>query len=52
MFVWYTKERSDLDMIHDKLDVLTDDKLILVWKILKASKHACKKWSSPQIFCY
>ena len=43
MFVWYPKERADLNMIHNEYDVLTDDKLILVWEILKTSKHACKK---------
>ena len=27
IFVWYSKERGDLKMIHDENDVLTDDEL-------------------------
>ena len=30
IFVWYTKERADLKMIHDENNVLMDDELSLL----------------------
>ena len=41
VFVWYPKERADLKAIHDENDVLTDNKLVFVRRLLKKSKHAC-----------
>ena len=41
MFVWYPKERTDLKMIHDENNVLTDNELVIVKGLLKESKHAC-----------
>ena len=41
IFVWYLKERTDLKMIHDENNVLTDDELVIVRGMLKESKHAC-----------
>ena len=41
IFVWYPKERTDLKMIHDENDVLTDDELVIVRDFLRTSKHAC-----------
>ena len=29
IFVWYSKERGDLKVIHDENDVLTDDNLVV-----------------------
>ena len=40
-FVWYPKERTDLKMIHDENNVLTDDGLVIVRGLLRDSKHAC-----------
>ena len=41
IFVWYPKERSDLKIIHDENNVLTDDELVVVRDFLKKLKHAC-----------
>ena len=41
IFVWYPKERTNLEMIHDKNNVLTDDELVVVRAFLKKLKHAC-----------
>ena len=41
IFVWYPKERADLQTIHHENDVLTDDELVAVRGILRKSKHAC-----------
>ena len=41
VFLWYPKERADLKAIHDENDVLTDNKLVFVRRLLKKSKHAC-----------
>ena len=35
IFVWYPKERTDLKMIHDENDVLTDYELVVVRNFLK-----------------
>ena len=39
VLVWYPKQWLDLKMIHDGDNVLTDDELIIVRVLLKASKH-------------
>ena len=39
IFVCYPKERTDLKMIHDENDVLTDDELVGVRGILKHSQN-------------
>ena len=39
--MWYSKERADLKTIHNENDVLTDDYLVVVRRILRKSKHAC-----------
>ena len=41
IFVWYPKERGDLEMIHDENDVLTYDELVVARNYFKKSKHAC-----------
>ena len=41
VFVWYPKERADLNVIHHENDVLTDDELVIVRRLLRKSKHAC-----------
>ena len=41
IFVWYTKEREDLKMIHDEDNVLADAKLVVVRDFLRNLKHAC-----------
>ena len=41
IFVWYPKERADLNMIHDENNVLTDDELVIVRDFLRTSKHVC-----------
>ena len=41
IFVWYPKERGDFEIIHDEINVLTDDELIIVRGFLKESKHTC-----------
>ena len=35
IFVWYPKARTDLKMIHDENDVLTDDELVVIRNFLK-----------------
>ena len=40
IFVWYPKERGDLQMIHDENDLLTDDELVFVRTLLRNSKYA------------
>ena len=42
IFVWYSKERGDLKVIHEENDVLTDDELDVVRGLPKKSKHACQ----------
>ena len=39
--MWHQKERTDLKMIHDENNVLTDDELVVVRDLLRNSKHAC-----------
>lgn len=39
ILVWFPKERADLKMIHDEVNVLTDDELFIVMDVLKLSKH-------------
>ena len=41
IFVWYLKERTDLKMIHDENNVLTDDELIVARDFFKKLKHVC-----------
>ena len=41
IFVWYTKERADLKMIHDENNLLTDNELAVVRVQLKKLKYAC-----------
>ena len=41
IFAWYPKARTDLKMIHDENDVLTDDELVVARNFLKKSKHVC-----------
>ena len=42
IFVWYPKERSDLKVIHEGNDVLTDNELIVTKKLKKnISKYGC-----------
>ena len=53
IFVWYSKERGDLKMIHDENDVLTDDELVVVRDFLRNSKYACLHIRNeyPRGFC-
>lgn len=39
ILVWFPKERADLKMVHDEVNVLTDDELFIVMDVLKLSKH-------------
>ena len=41
IFVWYPQKRTDLKMIHDENNVLTDDELVVVRDFLKKLPHAC-----------
>ena len=41
IFVWYTKARIDLKMMHDEIYVLTDNELIVARAFLRKSKYAC-----------
>ena len=41
IFVWYPKERADLKMIHDEINLLTDDELVTTRDFLRTPKHAC-----------
>ena len=41
IFVLYPKERSDLKMIHDENNVLTNDELVVLRDFFKKLKHAC-----------
>ena len=51
IFVWYSKERGDLKMIHDENDVLANDELARTF--LKKSNHACLYMRNelPRGFC-
>ena len=40
IFVWYPKESTDLKMIHNENNVLTDDEFVIVNNFLRTSKHA------------
>ena len=39
IFVWYSKERGSLEMIHCETYVLTGDELSVVWGHVKKSTH-------------
>ena len=39
--MWYPKERADLKMIHDEINLLTDDELVTTRDFLRTPKHAC-----------
>ena len=41
IFVWYPKEREDLETIHEENDVLTDNELVLARGILNESRYGC-----------
>ena len=41
LFCWYQKERSDMRMIHEENEVLTNEELANVKTALKGSKHTC-----------
>ena len=41
IFVWYPKERTDLRIIHDENDLLTDDGLVVARDFSTKSKYAC-----------
>ena len=41
LFCWYPKERSDMRMIHEENEVLTNEELANVKAALKGSKHTC-----------
>ena len=40
IFMWYPKERRDLNMIHYENNVMTDDELVVVQDFLRMSKNA------------
>ena len=40
-FVWYPKERTDLRIIHDENDLLTDNELVVARDFSTKSKYAC-----------
>ena len=42
IFVWYPKEWTDIKMVHDQINVLTDDDQFIVRDCLKTSNmHVC-----------
>ena len=41
IFAWYPKEREDLKMIHDEIDMLTDDEYSIARGLLRKTKYAC-----------
>ena len=42
LYVWYPKNRTDLNVIHEENDVIeTQEELANVKKQLKQSKHTC-----------
>ena len=41
IFLWYSKPKIDLKMIHEENDVLTDDELVVARELLKKSKYTC-----------
>ena len=41
IFVWYSRERTDLRTIHDENDVLAGYELVVARDFLKRSKYAC-----------
>ena len=41
IFVWYPKERSDLKVMHEEKNVLTDDELVVARGLLRESRHGC-----------
>ena len=41
IFCWYQKEQSDMQLIHEENEVLTDEELTVAKAVLKASEHVC-----------
>ena len=41
IFVWYSKARVDLKIIHDENDVLMENELVVSRDFFKKPKHAC-----------
>ena len=41
IFVWYPKEREDLETIHEENNVLTDNELVVARGILNESRYGC-----------
>ena len=39
--VWYPKKQADLKIMHNENNVITDDKFVIVRKLLSTSEHAC-----------
>ena len=48
-----SKKKADLKAIHDEIDVLTDDELVVARNFLKKSRHACLyiRNEFPRVFC-
>ena len=41
LYVWYPKNRTDLNIIHKENNVIETEKLVRVKKQLKQGKHTC-----------
>ena len=41
LYVWYPKNRTDLNVIHKENDVIETEELANVKKQLKQGKHTC-----------
>ena len=41
LYVWYPKNRTDLNVIHEENDVIETEELANVKKQLKQGKHTC-----------
>ena len=41
LYVWYPKNRTDLNIIHEEINVIETEELANVKKQLKRGKHTC-----------
>ena len=41
LYVWYPKNRTDLNTIHEENDIIGPEELARVKEILKRGKHTC-----------
>ena len=41
LYVWYPKNRMDINVIHEENDIIETEELVNVKKQLKLGKHTC-----------